>query len=875
MKSRNYFLVIIILFALFGVRNKVFAMGGGNASAPFLAGNNDSGGFLYPAVLYLSDTSFQAYKASIDVNVTRIYSSANNLIIEMCLSSDGSWGTSSDNCWTLFNQNVVLTGFLGSFGQELFLPSTSPYTMALFHIRGGEVEVSTTIKVFGRKVYIDPFQAPPSAQANSSFDFVWNVTDTNSSPTLTAPAYCTPRSGTVTVPNNAGTTCTPPTSGGTADFTVTANGPGSPSPTTRSLSIPIGGSGTIRVTSNYDSWFNMSNGSSTTMRGHAYPNNDWVTTGAPAGTYSMSPDYVNCYSPPTITSVPSDMSLAPGGTLTVTLNYTNGCSTPTPQPPSGTTYCYPASQQIAPGGTVNFTTSGGYGGSYQWTASPGTVGTDYTITGGSTTSPNVSAQFNTAGSYVVTITHGYSGNCNITVSAASTPPGPTYTPSGGANIGCSTNGGASYTTNCTTTPGATVRIDWTCSGTYTWFGWVTDNFGNRWDNNNPFAPPYSGTFNVAVPNTNVFSAHCQDNNLSMNDPNYQVNASSVVTVATPPPTVNLTVSKDNGTTWSKGPLTITAGQPILAQWTSSANNYCTTSWQAGNRPVNSASPDTVTLNVTTTLTLNCYSLNGTSNQDTALVNVTTVTTPSNLSADNVSDCPHIILNWAYTATDNSGFIIYRSTTSGAEVQIAQINTPSTRTYNDTTTTLNTRYYYYVTAYTGTTTSQSLPSNEVNILAPQCVSNLTNSAKTLFKVNGATPTSSFLNSGDKLTFQVTISNSGTANATINYICDYPSANFTNITNLGGGHGTTITQNSATCNGNPKLNVSGTLPGSTNWVITYDATYTNTSASAYDICTNTASVNLTDASGTQNKIIKYGPMFCRAGNIQFPTIKEVAP
>lgn len=87
--------------------------------------------------------------------------------------------------------------------------------------------------------------------------------------------------------------------------------------------------------------------------------------------------------------------------------------------------------------------------------------------------------------------------------------------------------------------------------------------------------------------------------------------------------------------------------------------------------------------------------------------------PPNLTVDEVADAPSVALSWSDVSGEDE-YRIYRATSPGSVVgDYTQIDTVAadTTTYTDTTVSLNTRYYYRVTAY-NTSTGESSPSNEV-------------------------------------------------------------------------------------------------------------------------------------------------------------------
>lgn len=76
----------------------------------------------------------------------------------------------------------------------------------------------------------------------------------------------------------------------------------------------------------------------------------------------------------------------------------------------------------------------------------------------------------------------------------------------------------------------------------------------------------------------------------------------------------------------------------------------------------------------------------------------------------------VALTWQYTGTNHTGFRVERRTAGSTTwTQLAEINTPATRTYADTTTSGGLFYNYRVLAYN--TGGNSLPSNEASVTTP--------------------------------------------------------------------------------------------------------------------------------------------------------------
>lgn len=194
------------------------------------------------------------------------------------------------------------------------------------------------------------------------------------------------------------------------------------------------------------------------------------------------------------------------GSKTVSINYSNsnGCTAPSATSTTTTVNAAPTPTFTAqPSGTicsntdVTYTTQPGQS-AYVW-GIPGTLGTDYTITAGSTASNTVTLQWLTSGSKTVTINYSNSNGCTAATATSSniitvnTRPVPTFSSSPGANTCSGTDityttetGGSSYVwsvpgvlnTDYTITSGSigsgsnTVTLKWLTAGSKT----VTVNY---------------------------------------------------------------------------------------------------------------------------------------------------------------------------------------------------------------------------------------------------------------------------------------------------------------------------------------------------------------------------------------------------------------
>jgi predicted phage tail protein len=98
----------------------------------------------------------------------------------------------------------------------------------------------------------------------------------------------------------------------------------------------------------------------------------------------------------------------------------------------------------------------------------------------------------------------------------------------------------------------------------------------------------------------------------------------------------------------------------------------------------------------------------------ATAKVATPSAPSTLTATVATTGPRVNLAWRDTATNESGFEIYRATGTGPTyVRIATVG-PNVVAFSDSTVTANTSYKYRVRAYNGVGASSY--SNTINVTA---------------------------------------------------------------------------------------------------------------------------------------------------------------
>ncbi len=191
------------------------------------------------------------------------------------------------------------------------------------------------------------------------------------------------------------------------------------------------------------------------------------------------------------------------------------------------------------------------------------------------------------------------------------------------------------------------------------------------------------------------------------------------------------------------------------------------------------------------------------------------------------------------------------------------------------------YWYIVTATDGFGGSQSASNGPTP--AQACTSNLTNSTKTIYEVNGQAYGSNIvIKTGDTVTFRVGISNSGPSDATVHHICDIPSSNFINLANAGvtggGGASATVDNSPDFClAGEKEIDISGvTLAAGSSRTIEFDAQFNSVGAGNVELCSNRARIvynddELSNKSHTEN----FGPVLCNKGASTIPGFLEVAP
>jgi uncharacterized repeat protein (TIGR01451 family) len=264
--------------------------------------------------------------------------------------------------------------------------------------------------------------------------------------------------------------------------------------------------------------------------------------------------------------------------------------------------------------------------------------------------------------------------------------------------------------------------------------------------------------------------------------------------------------------------------------------------------------------------------------------------PTNLTIDN-SVCGDMTLEWDYTSNGaEDGFVIYRSTDGSSWTAIDTVGA-GVDTYTDSPPTAGVEYYYMVRTHRAipVNPTESVSSNVVSAFNLECLGDLSPSSMTLIEVNGSPYTSTTkIEAGDTLTYQITIINLGPSFVTINAICGNPSDNLppSTVTNrtvnsaavTSGAVAGPVQLSSAFCTsrGHSGLNynVTGTKNDSTNWIITFDTDYEPVTSDTKELIINEAVIYYTDTTLRQ-KTVRAQNLIVSTSLPQVPKFKEVAP
>src|SRR5258708_7516281 len=299
---------------------------------------------------------------------------------------------------------------------------------------------------------------------------------------------------------------------------------------------------------------------------------------------------------------------------------------------------------------------------------------------------------------------------------------------------------------------------------------------------------------------------------------------------------------------SYGQIVVTCAGTITVTVTPNIN----TSWSLNGPQPNTCNPCATT--VYSSRIVGAYSLSGVANLagyapavvNPAQGNSQTLTNGGNISwtinyppaaptISNVvnSTCNQLTVNWNNISTATN-YRVWRSTTNtpfnfGVGDGWTNIATKAAgaTTHTDNTVTGGSSYYYIVEAVGigGRTASNSYGST----IAIICAANLSGSSKTISQLQRAAySNNTVIKEGDLVTFQIGITNTGSSSATINYICDTPSANFITLRNLNAsGSGVNVLgrgnlpRNTGRCSGanTYDLDISGVKTTGGSWTVTF--------------------------------------------------------
>ncbi len=363
----------------------------------------------------------------------------------------------------------------------------------------------------------------------------------------------------------------------------------------------------------------------------------------------------------------------------------------------------------------------------------------------------------------------------------------------------------------------------------------------------------------------------------------QADPATLTVVAPPPPPAPEAFITANG---SEGPITLTYGDPLTVNWSSTNADSCSispTGWSGTSGNQNGAAT------ASQTYTLTCTSAGGTAT-DAVTVNVGPKS-PLITSINNAT-CPrrHTI-SWTDAGNETS-YKVWTSTTNNAFnygsgdgwTSIADLGADTLTYLRNTGITVNTNYWYIISASNsvGTVSSTSFGPT----LGIPCIANLSPSTLTIYKVGSNTySTNTPIKSGDKVTFGLNLINIGPGDADINYICVTPSSNFITLRNMSsGGHGNTsgnLSKNTARCPAvggvsTYDVNVSGSKDIISPWFIVYDSTFQSSGAGLVELCSSTGRINYDDPEGSnKNQNLKFGPVLCNRGPTDAPDFHEIAP
>ncbi|MBX4191672.1 MAG: hypothetical protein KW804_02645, partial [Candidatus Doudnabacteria bacterium] len=252
-----------------------------------------------------------------------------------------------------------------------------------------------------------------------------------------------------------------------------------------------------------------------------------------------------------------------------------------------------------------------------------------------------------------------------------------------------------------------------------------------------------------------------------------------------------------------------------------------------------------------------------------------------------SNCKDITITWTDNSANETGFQVLRSTIDGGPYSIVGGNRPANSTsYVDVSPpTNNIRYYYRVQSFISSP-AQSSQSAQLSVFHAVCAANLTSSSKTISKIGTVTyvPDMPIID-GDLVTWRVVIRNTGTADAVITKLCDYPSSNIKNLD-------ADFESGPLSLSGNPDIDAAkcpplvtggdpgwhsdlkGTLPIGQNSSVTVESDFIG-NGEKIEVCSNTAVITFNDSEANGKRQIARFTRLCNKAGGGVPDFDEVAP
>lgn len=254
--------------------------------------------------------------------------------------------------------------------------------------------------------------------------------------------------------------------------------------------------------------------------------------------------------------------------------------------------------------------------------------------------------------------------------------------------------------------------------------------------------------------------------------------------------------------------------------------------------------------------------------------------PTLLSADNAG-CATIALTWRDNSSNETGFKIMRAPSAAGPFAEIASRPANTTTFTDNPP-AGPGYFYRIDAFIESP-AQLAPSNVLGpVVSAVCVSDLSQSKKKLVSITEAATgrTSEFtsntlIRNGDKLVYEILLSNRGNASADITSVIDHLEPNLHNPRNATvarpSGTSTIGISRSGT---DIAFGVTGTLPPSTNWVIRFEVTFSTSSIRNTELIKNCATISYEDGSPKQ-VLVCHGPILVNRLGGGAPSYREVAP